>query len=141
VVCCCSFWQIIHRTAVAATARRFFPSEDRLAVIGLREQGPWDWMVLATDYIPSRTIRQISQRYSRAKFSTAESEIKDFHIASIRPLSPQEQQLLEKGVEKYGTNFSRISHRMLPDKAPSILRCAWRLMVSQKKAVPYTSFE
>ncbi|KAG2219491.1 hypothetical protein INT45_010411 [Circinella minor] len=83
--------------------------------------GEGHWSQIAHDYLPQRTPRSIRYAYyyhcTPARYEQAiDSNNKQSHIKKRLPWTPEEDQLLLKGYNELGRQWSKISRQYLPHR-------------------------
>lgn len=112
----------------------FLQVEDRLLLLGVQRFGLGNWEKLQSYMLPTRTARQLQNRFKNLTSRCAPSNpIKDFLNEILKPLSRAEEELLLQGVHFYGDDWIQISARFLPHRPPSILR---RLYLKRRPTRP-----
>eukprot|EP01130_Rhizamoeba_saxonica_P003470 TRINITY_DN1468_c0_g1_i2.p1 TRINITY_DN1468_c0_g1~~TRINITY_DN1468_c0_g1_i2.p1 ORF type:complete len:553 (-),score=121.50 TRINITY_DN1468_c0_g1_i2:67-1725(-) len=120
------------RTPRTSSRVIFIETEDRIIVNGLKRFGR-DWEKIKP-MLPSKTRKQVMTRFKNRTAKAAKSNyIKVFWTQQKKELDPQEQEILIKGVEKYGRgSWERISRNFLPNWIPSMLEQYWKELVKKR---------
>jgi hypothetical protein len=101
----------------------FLKCEDALLLMGLKKFGLANWEMIQAQFLPTRTTRQIMVRFKNLSARRAPTNpIKDFVNTLWRPLSKAEEDLIYRGVQRFGRDFKKISSHYLPHRPPTILR-------------------
>lgn len=115
--------------ATALQGRRmdsFLAVEDRLLVIGLRRFGLGNWEKIQSNFLPTRTTKQLKVRYKNlTNRKAASNPVKAFVEELMKPLSEVEEDLLRQGVKAFGADYQAISTRFLPHRPPTVLHRLW----------------
>lgn len=104
----------------------FLAVEDRLLVVGLRRFGLGNWEKIQSNFLPTRTTKQLRVRYKNlTNRKAAANPVKSFVEELMKPLSEMEEDLLRQGVKVFGTDYQAISARFLPHRPPTVLHRLW----------------
>ena len=108
---------------------KFLPSEDNLLLCGLHRFGCGNWESIQAQFLPFRTGRQLAIRYKNLSSRREPiNPIKEFNERLMMPLSEIEEDLLCKGVQRFGNQFHLISKHYLPHRPATVLGKLWKAM-------------
>ena len=108
---------------------KFLSSEDNLLLCGLRRFGCGNWESIQSQFLPFRTSRQLAIRYKNLSSRREPmNPIKEFNESLMMPLSEIEEDLLWKGVQRFGNQFHLISKHYLPHRPATVLGKLWKAM-------------
>ncbi|KAI0223264.1 Myb- protein A [Massospora cicadina] len=86
-----------------------------------------DWPSIRSHFLPVRSDRQLENRYNNMKSRRIYYHpIQTYHHQATQPLTEAEVAKLLEGVERFGKNFRRIQHRLLPKRPIFFLKKAYR---------------
>lgn len=112
-----------------ARTAKFLASEDNLLLCGLHRFGCGNWESIQSQFIPFRTARQLAIRYKNLSSRREPmNPIKEFNENLMTPLSEIEEDLLGKGVQRFGNQFHLISKHYLPHRPATVLGKLWKAM-------------
>lgn len=127
---------LIDNTGESKRGDEFLKSEDALLLLGLKKFGLANWEMIQAQLLPIRSSRQLYIRYKNLVARRAASNpIKDFVAQLWRPLSKAEEDLIYRGVLRFGRDFKLISSHFLPHRPPTILRNLWGRMNQDRRSV------
>ena len=121
----------IMSTSDISTGRtaKFLASEDNLLLCGLHRFGCGNWESIQSHFLPFRTARQLAIRYKNLSSRREPlNPIKEFNERLMMPLSEIEEDLLFKGVQRFGNQFHLISKHYLPHRPATVLGKLWKAM-------------
>lgn len=108
---------------------KFLSSEDNLLLCGLHRFGCGNWESIQAQFLPFRTARQLAIRYKNLSSRREPmNPIKEFNERLVMPLSEIEEDLLWKGVQRFGNQFHLISKHYLPHRPATVLGKLWKAM-------------
>lgn len=114
---------------VSGRTAKFLASEDNLLLCGLHRFGCGNWESIQTHFLPFRTARQLAIRYKNLSSRREPfNPIKEFNERLMMPLSEIEEDLLFKGVQRFGNQFHLISQHYLPHRPATVLGKLWKAM-------------
>lgn len=117
-----------NESAPTRTAK-FLSSEDNLLLCGLHRFGCGNWESIQAQFLPFRTARQLAIRYKNLSSRREPiNPIKEFNERLVMPLSEIEEDLLFKGVQRFGNKFHLISKHYLPHRPATVLGKLWKAM-------------
>lgn len=113
---------------------KFNASEDALLLCGMRRFGCGNWESVQAQFLPNRSARQLAIRYKNLSSRREPmNPVKAFNEEMMRPLSEIEEDLLVKGVQRFGKEFYLISRHYLPHRPATILRRIWKALEEDDK--------
>lgn len=108
---------------------KFLASEDNLLLCGLLRFGCGNWESIRAQFLPYRTSRQLAIRYKNLSSRREPlNPIKEFNERLMQPLNEIEEDLLYKGVQRFGNQFHLISKHFLPHRPATVLGKLWKAM-------------
>lgn len=116
-------------TASSTKTAKFLASEDGLLLCGLKRFGCGNWESIQAQFLPCRAARQLAIRYKNLSSRREPmNPVKEFNERMMMPLSEVEEDLLYKGVQKFGNEFNLISQHYLPHRPATVLRKLWKAL-------------
>lgn len=88
----------------------FTKPEDKLLVLGLERFGVGSWRNIRDSLLPTKTIAQLQHRYknmSAGKAPMEDNPIKEFYINRKKPLTDEEWNKIDLGIQKYGSKSQK----------------------------------
>lgn len=114
---------------------KFLASEDSLLLCGLHRFGCGNWESIQSQFLPFRTSRQLAIRYKNLSSRREPmNPIKDFNERLMLPLNEIEEDLLNKGVQRFGNQFHLISKHFLPHRPATVLGKLWKAMDEARRS-------
>ena len=115
--------------STSSRTAKFLASEDNLLLSGLHRFGCGNWESIQSHFLPFRTSRQLAVRYKNlSSRREAMNPIKEFNERLMMPLNEIEEDLLVKGVQRFGNQFHLISKHYLPHRPATVLGKLWKAM-------------
>ena len=122
-------------TQPAPKSAKFSPAEDALLLCGLRRFGCGNWDTVQAHFLPNRSARQLAIRFKNLSSRREPmNPVKAFNEQMMQPLSEIEEDLLYKGVQRFGKEFYLISRHYLPHRPVTILRRMWNSLDQDRRA-------
>jgi hypothetical protein len=121
------------RTA-AGGGGRFTKAEDALLLNGLKRFGSDNlaWEKIRVHVLPTKRNGEIKARYRKLISRNEESnDVKAWKLSLSEGLSKEEEELLDKGVQYFGTRFDLISERVIKNRTEEELRKAYAKLISK----------
>lgn len=114
---------------------KFLASEDNLLLCGLHRFGCGNWESIQSQFLPYRTSRQLAIRYKNLSSRREPfNPIKEFNERLMLPLNEIEEDLLYKGVQRFGNQFHLISKHYLPHRPATVLGKLWKAMDDARRS-------
>ena len=114
---------------ISTRTAKFLSSEDNLLLCGLHRFGCGNWESIQAQFLPFRTSRQLAIRYKNLSSRREPmNPIKEFNERLMMPLNEIEEDLLYKGVQRFGNQFHLISKHYLPHRPATVLGKLWKAM-------------
>lgn len=114
---------------------KFLVSEDNLLLCGLHRFGCGNWESIQAQFLPYRTSRQLAIRYKNLSSRREPfNPIKEFNERLMLPLNEIEEDLLYKGVQRFGNQFHLISKHFLPHRPATVLGKLWKAMDDARRS-------
>jgi hypothetical protein len=116
----------VNKYASRKTRAVFTPAQDVLFTIGIYAFGD-DWESIRAHLLPIWTSKQLMTHSSNLKSRRVpENPVKTYHLARIKPLTLEEEEILRKGVQLFGKKFRFLSQKLLKDRPALLLKQVWR---------------
>lgn len=121
---------------ISTRTAKFLSSEDNLLLSGLHRFGCGNWESIQAQFLPFRTSRQLAIRYKNLSSRREPmNPIKEFNERLMMPLNEIEEDLLYKGVQRFGNQFHLISKHYLPHRPATVLGKLWKAMDEVRRSI------
>jgi len=120
--------------AAAGGGGRFTKAEDALLLNGLKRFGSDNsaWEKIKKHVLPTKGSGEIKARYRKLINRNEESnDVKAWKLSLSEGLSQEEEELLNKGVQYFGTRFDLISEKVIKNRTEEELRKAYAKLISK----------
>ena len=121
--------------AAAAGAGQFTRAEDALLLNGLKRFGcdESSWERIRVHVLPTKRSLDIKARYKRliSRRHEEDNDVKTWKLSLAEGLSQEETELLQKGVQYFGTRFDLIAEKVMKNRSETELRQAYTKLLSK----------
>ena len=120
--------------AAAGGPGGFTPAEDALLLNGLKRFGCENsaWEKIKVHVLPTKQTEKLKARYRNlTKRSEESNDVKTWKLSLSEGLSKEEEDLLHKSVQYFGTRFDLISAKVFKNKNEEELRKAYAKLISK----------